>query len=83
MASQPIDPFIGTGGFGFDEAPEPQEAPKPEEQPAVPRLRPDEAIELQDDKEEKQTDEEIAKDLDTRHQDVRTAYVQAVAGHAE
>jgi hypothetical protein len=28
-------------------------------------------------------DEEIAKDLDTRHQDVRTAYVQAVAGHAE
>ena len=28
-------------------------------------------------------DEEVARDLDTRHQDVRTAYVQAVAGHAE
>ena len=28
-------------------------------------------------------DEEVARDLDTKHQDVRTAYVQAVAGHAE
>ena len=28
-------------------------------------------------------DEEIAKDLDVRHQDVRTAYVKAVAGVAE
>ena len=28
-------------------------------------------------------DEAIAKDLDTRHQDVRTAYVKAVAGAAE
>ncbi len=30
-----------------------------------------------------QQDEAIAKDLDTKHQDVRTAYVKAVAGAAE
>lgn len=28
-------------------------------------------------------DEEAARDIDAKHQDVRTAYVQAVAGHAE